>query len=220
MNRTVSIILAVFLGACTAEKGPLFEQIDVKEAGINFENALRYEDEFNVYRYRNFYNGGGVAIGDINNDGLPDVFLTGNQTPNRLYLNEGNFQFRDISEEAGITGTRAWSTGVSMADINGDGLLDLYICNSGIISGDDRRNELYINQGDGTFQELGRMYGLDDAGLSTHATFLDYDRDGDVDMFLVNNSFRSIFFFQAEDGIRDPDIARLRSASMKNAAVL
>ncbi|MCY3630450.1 MAG: VCBS repeat-containing protein [Bacteroidota bacterium] len=202
MNRTVSIILAVFLGACTAEKGPLFEQIDAKESGIDFENALRYEDEFNVYRYRNFYNGGGVAIGDINNNGLPDVFLTGNQTPNRLYLNEGNFQFRDISEEAGITGTRAWSTGVSMADINGDGLLDLYICNSGIISGDDRRNELYINQGDGTFQELGRTYGLDDAGLSTHATFLDYDRDGDVDMFLVNNSFRSILDFNLEVNTR------------------
>jgi len=183
-------------------EGPLFKQIDAKEAGIDFENTLRYEDEFNVYRYRNFYNGGGVAVGDVNQDGFPDIFLTGNQTPNRLYLNEGQFQFRDVSEEAGITGTRAWSTGVSMADVNGDGLIDIYVCNSGIVAGDDRKNELYINQGNGRFQELGHDYGLDDAGLSTHATFLDYDLDGDVDIFLVNNSFRSIADFNLEINTR------------------
>ena len=208
MNRLAYILLAASLGACTIEESPLFEQIDALEAGIDFENILRYEDEFNVYRYRNFYNGGGVAIGDVNQDGLPDVFLTGNQTPNQLYRNEGDFQFRDISKEAGIMGERAWSTGVSMADVNGDGLLDIYVCNSGIVEGDDRRNELYINLGNGSFEEMAQEYGLDDAGLSTHATFLDYDLDGDVDMFLVNNSFRSIEDFNLEVNTRHvPHIA-------------
>ncbi|MCY4158648.1 MAG: VCBS repeat-containing protein [Bacteroidetes bacterium] len=202
MNKIVYILLAASFGACTTEKGSLFEQIDAKQSGIYFENTLGYEDEFNVYRYRNFYNGGGVALGDVNQDGLLDVFLTGNQTPNRLYLNEGDFQFRDISESAGIMGERAWSTGVSMADINGDGLIDIYVCNSGIVDGDDRRNELYINQGNESFQEMGHEYGLDDAGLSTHATFLDYDLDGDVDIFLVNNSFRSIADFDLEVNTR------------------
>lgn len=138
MNKLASVLLAIFLCACTAEQGPLFEQISAIEAGIDFENTLRYEDDFNVYRYRNFYNGGGVAIGDVNDDELPDVFLTGNQVPNRLYLNRGDFLFEDISEVAGIMGTHAWSTGVSMADINGDGHLDIYVCNSGIAPGDDR----------------------------------------------------------------------------------
>ena len=202
MSRLVYILFASSLGACTTEHGPLFEQIDALEAGIDFENILQYEHEFNVYRYRNFYNGGGVALGDVNQDDLPDIFLTGNQAPNRLYLNKGNFQFKDISEEANITGERAWSTGVSMADVNGDGFLDIYVCNSGIVTGDDRRNELYINQGDGSFQEMGQAYGLDDDGLSTHATFLDYDLDGDVDMFLVNNSFRSIEDFNLEVNTR------------------
>ena len=202
MNKLACVLLAIFLCACTAEQGPLFEQISAIEAGIDFENTLRYEDDFNVYRYRNFYNGGGVAIGDVNDDELPDVFLTGNQVPNRLYLNRGDFLFEDTSNEAGIMGTHAWSTGVSMADINGDGHLDIYVCNSGIAPGDDRRNELYINQGDGTFLEAARSYGLDDAGLSTHATFLDYDLDGDIDMFLVNNSFRSILDFDLEVNTR------------------
>lgn len=202
MNKPAYFFLAALLGACNGVQAPLFEQMDPRQAGIEFENTLRYDDDFNVYRYRNFYNGGGVAIGDLNQDGLPDLFLTGNQTPNRLYLNEGEFQFRDISEQAGVMGTRAWSTGVSMADINGDGLLDIYVCNSGIVAGDDRKNELYINQGDATFKEMGASYELADAGLSTHATFLDYDRDGDLDLFLVNNSFRSIGDFNLEVNTR------------------
>ncbi len=201
INRLLTVLTLLF-AACSSDKGPLFEQIDALEAGIDFQNILQYADEFNVYRYRNFYNGGGVAFGDINDDGLPDVFLTGNQTPNRLYLNEGGFQFKDISEQAGVMGQRAWSTGVTMADINGDGLLDIYVCNSGFVQDDDRRNELYINQGNGRFEELGRAYGLDDEGLSTHATFLDYDLDGDLDMFLVNNSFRSIGDFNLEINTR------------------
>ncbi|MCY4223351.1 MAG: VCBS repeat-containing protein [Bacteroidetes bacterium] len=202
MNNLAYILFAIVLGACTVEQKPLFEQMDALEAGIDFQNTLQYADEFNVYRYRNFYNGGGVGLGDVNGDGLPDLFFTGNQTPNRLFLNHGDFQFTDISEKASIMGTRAWSTGVSMADINGDGLLDIYVCNSGIVANDDRRNELYINQGDGRFLELAQTYGLDDPGLSTHATFLDYDLDGDLDMFLVNNSFRSIGDFNLEVNTR------------------
>ena len=202
MTKPVSLVLILSLGSCASEPRSLFEQIDAKEAGIGFENVLSYAYEFNVYRYRNFYNGGGVAIGDVNNDQLPDLFFTGNQVPNRLYLNLGDFRFKDISEESGIMGNRAWSTGVSMADVNGDGLLDIYVCNSGIVKGDDRRNELFINQGNKRFLEQAQAYGLDDSGLSTHATFLDYDRDGDVDLFLVNNSFRSILDFDLEVNTR------------------
>lgn len=202
MTKPAVILFTILMGGCTGDPASLFEQMDAKEAGIDFENILQYHNDFNVYRYRNFYNGGGVALGDVNLDGLPDVFLTGNQVPNRLYLNQGDFQFKDISEQAGIGGERAWSTGVSMADVNGDGFLDIYVCNSGIVDGDDRLNELYINQQDNTFLEMAAVYKIDDGGLSTHATFLDYDLDGDLDMFLVNNSFRSIEDFQLEINTR------------------
>ena len=125
----------------------LFQQLDALQTNIHFSNDLSYDAKFNVYTYRNFYNGGGVAIGDINNDGLPDIFFTANMMPNKLYLNKGNFQFEDITEKAGIVKKGKWSTGVSMADVNGDGLLDIYVCNSGDIKGDNRQNELYINNG-------------------------------------------------------------------------
>ena len=170
---------------------------------INFINQLSYNEEFNIFTYRNFYNGGGVAIGDINNDGLPDIFFTANMLPNRLYLNKGNFKFEDITEKAGILKKGKWSTGVSMADINGDGLLDIYVCNSGDIKGDDKRNELYINNGDLTFTEKAHEYGLDDNGLSTHAAFFDYDHDGDLDMFLLNNSFKAISSFNLQNNERN-----------------
>ena len=125
----------------------LFQSLDKEETNIDFANDLAYNASFNVYTYRNFYNGGGVAIGDINNDGLPDLFFTANMLPNKLYLNKGNFKFEDITEKAGIRKIGKWSTGVSMADVNGDGWLDIYVCNSGDIKGDNRQNELYINNG-------------------------------------------------------------------------
>ena len=176
--------------SCSQPDKPLFQLRD--GTGVQFSNDLGYADEFNVYRYRNFYNGGGVAIGDVNQDGLADLFFTVNQGPNRLYLNQGDWTFDDITVSAGIAGTRTWSTGVSMADVNGDGWLDIYVCNSGIVADDDKRNELYLNNGDGSFTEAAADYGLDDPGLSIHGSFFDYDKDGDLDLYLVNNSFKSI----------------------------
>ncbi|MBS0001288.1 MAG: VCBS repeat-containing protein [Cyclobacteriaceae bacterium] len=173
----------------------LFTLLDPAETRVDFVNRLDYQEEFNIYRYRNFYNGGGVALGDINNDGLIDIYFTSNMHKNRLYLNKGDFQFEDITEKSGAGGIRAWSTGVSMADVNGDGLLDIYVCNSGDISGDNKQNELFINNGDLTFTESAAAFGIDDRGFSTHGAFFDYDRDGDLDLYLLNNSYQAIGSF-------------------------
>ncbi|MFT4750836.1 MAG: hypothetical protein ACI92C_002035 [Neolewinella sp.] len=176
----------------------LFEPVPQIQTGITFANSLAYDEDFNIYKYRNFYNGGGVALGDINNDGLTDVYFSGNMVSNKLYLNKGDFKFEDITEQAGVAGKAAWSTGVTMADLNADGYLDLYLCNSGDIAGDNRRNELYINNQDGTFTEAAEDYGLANEGLSTHAVFFDYDRDGDLDCYLLNNSYQAIGSFNLE----------------------
>ena len=185
----------------------LFKELSVDESGIDFTNELVYDDKFNIYTYRNFYNGGGVAIGDIDHDGLDDIYLTGNRQENKLYKNLGNLKFEDITEKSGVAGEKGWSTGVSMADINGDGWIDIYVCNSGDISGDDKQNELFINNGDGTFSEQAKAYGLADKGFSTHAAFFDYDRDGDLDVYLLNNSYKAIGEFNLrinERPKRDP----------------
>ncbi len=195
---------AFLLLLISCRKDPvLFELIPAQESGVSFRNDLGFDPKFNIYTYRNYYNGGGVAIGDINNDGLPDIYVTGNLVPNKLYLNKGNFQFEDITEKAGVAGTRAWSTGVTMVDINGDGLLDIYVCNSGDITGDNKQNELFINNGDLTFTESAEAYGLADQGFSTHAVFFDYDKDGDLDVYLLNNSYQSIGSFNLMKNIRD-----------------
>lgn len=172
----------------------LFEELPASETGVDFANKSLEKDDFNIFRYRNFYNGGGVAIGDVNNDGFADIFLTSNFEDNKLYLNKGNktsIQFEDVTKQAGIVGKKFWSTGVTFADVNGDGFLDIYVCNSG--SRDARGNQLYINNGvkNGkvTFTEKAKEYGLEDGGFSTHAAFFDYDRDGDLDMYSLNNSF-------------------------------
>ncbi|WP_339874456.1 VCBS repeat-containing protein [uncultured Algoriphagus sp.] len=169
--------------------------ISPDDSGVQFANNLNFNEEFNIFTYRNFYNGGGVALGDINNDGLLDIYLTSNQGENKLYLNKGDFKFEDITSPSGTAGTRAWSTGVAMADVNGDGFLDIYVCNSGDISGDNKQNELFINQGNGTFNEEAEAYGLADKGFSTHAVFFDYDKDGDLDTYLLNNSYQAIGSF-------------------------
>lgn len=205
-----SLFLLVLLFSCKEEKEKqptLFLEIDGKASGVDFRNDLNFDKDFNIFTYRNYYNGGGVAIGDINNDGLVDLYFTSNLGQNKLYLNTGDFKFEDVTEKSGTGGTRAWSTGVAMADVNGDGFLDIYVCNSGDISGDNKQNELFINQGDGTFIEMAEAYGLADQGFSTHAVFFDYDKDGDLDVYLLNNSYEAIGSFnkmQNERPKRDP----------------
>lgn len=186
----------------------LFTLLEPSRTGIRFENNVSYTESFNVYTYRNFYNGAGVGIGDLNNDGLADVFFCGNMEDNRLYLNRGDFQFEDITEQAGVASKGVWSTGVSIADVNGDGWLDIYVCKSGNPEGENRHNELFINNGDLTFTESSAAYGLNDKGLSTHAAFFDYDKDGDLDCYLLNNSFRSVGGYDLRPGqreVRDPE---------------
>lgn len=196
----ILLVLSMLFTACnqdgsTTRGKELFKLKDNQTIGMDFSNDLTYTKDFNVYKYRNFYNGGGVAIGDINNDGLADVFMTSNLESNRLFLNKGDWQFEDITEKAGVGGERAWSTGVTMADVNADGLLDIYVCNSGDVVGDNKENELYINQGNLQFKEQAAEYNLNDKGYSTHASFFDYDKDGDLDIYILNNSFQAIGSF-------------------------
>ena len=164
--------------------------------GVTFANRLSETPDFNVFTYRNFYNGGGVAIGDLTGDGLPEIVLTSNQDGPRLYLNLGKFRFRDVTEGARVVERDRWTTGVTLADVNGDGKLDIYVCHAGLKPGSARANTLYINQGvvDGVprFHEMAATYGLADTGYSTQAAFFDYDGDGDLDMFLIRNSPRPV----------------------------
>ena len=160
----------------------------MEKTGIDFNNQVEDGKKENSFLFRNFYNGGGVAIGDINNDGLADVFLTSNTAANKLYLNKGNFQFEDISTKAGIIVDDIWNTGVVMADINADGWLDIYVCSSGHMPTGNRLNKLYINNQNGTFTEDAKKYGLDIKAYTTQVSFFDYDMDGDLDCFMINNS--------------------------------
>jgi hypothetical protein len=190
-NRIVLFFFPLlFLTNCSKENNDvLFTKLESSKTGITFLNEVKNGKEMNVFKYRNFYNGGGVAIGDINNDGLSDVYFTSNLGTNKLYLNKGNFKFQDISKMAGIEGTKSWSTGVVMVDINADGLLDIYVCNAGNSMGNQQKNELFINNGNNTFTEKADEYNLADTGITTHAAFFDYDKDGDLDCYILNNSF-------------------------------
>jgi hypothetical protein len=178
-----------FISCSKGNSDSLFTKLDASQTGIDFQNEVKNGKNMNIFKYRNFYNGGGVAIGDINNDGLADVFFTSNQGTNKLYLNKGNFKFEDISRKSGIEGKKAWSTGVVMVDINGDGLLDIYVCDAGSNIDAIRKSQLYINNGNATFTEKGAEYNLADTGITTHAAFFDYDKDGDLDCYILNNSF-------------------------------
>ncbi len=189
-------VLLLFFCACAKNsvenkevKSKVFEKKNKEYTNIDFVNRIMNTKEFNIFNYRNFYNGGGVAIGDINNDGLVDVYFSANMSTNKLYLNKGGFTFEDISKSAGIELKDKWSTGVIMVDINADGWKDIYVCNAGYKSGHDQKNVLFINQKDGTFKDEAAKYGLDENGYTTHAAFFDYDHDDDLDVYILNNSF-------------------------------
>ncbi|MFK7812051.1 MAG: VCBS repeat-containing protein [Maribacter sp.] len=208
--KPLFLLFFLVLGSCTKDTkhaSPLFVLQD-ESTGISFENTLTYTESFNPYVYRNFYNGGGVAIGDINNDGLEDIYFTGNMVDNKLFLNKGNWNFEDITVQSNVACPNVWSTGATFADVNGDGLLDLYVCKSGKPGGANRHNELFINNGDLTFTESAKVYGLDVEGLSVHSAFFDYDKDGDLDAYILNNSIKSIGGFDLiKDQRNIPDAA-------------
>ncbi|MGC8749922.1 VCBS repeat-containing protein [Hydrotalea sp.] len=182
------LCIILVIGSCRVNSDKLLTKLSPDDTNIQFNNQLFDESSFNILNYIYFYNGGGVAIGDINNDGLPDILFTGNMVKNRLYLNKGHFKFEDITDKSGIASMQGWCTGATMVDINGDGKLDIYICRSADINTKMRRNLLFINNGDLTFTEKAQEYGLDNTGYSTQAAFFDYDKDGDLDMFLINHS--------------------------------
>ena len=196
------ILLTLFLVSCN-NIDSRFEKKLSDHTGISFNNLLSYTEDFNPYTYRNFFNGGGVALGDINNDGLIDIYFTGNIVDNALYLNKGNWKFDDITDFAGVSCKDNWSTGATFVDINQDGLLDLYVTKSGKPGGENRHNELFINNGDLTFKESSSEYGLDIEGLSVHAAFFDYDGDLDLDAYVLNNSIRSVGSYDLIEGQRN-----------------
>ncbi len=196
-KTALTFFLYLLIFAAAAQKqpaAPLFTLMNEKQTGISFINTIKEDDSLNVMQYEYLYNGAGVGVGDFNNDGLPDIFFSGNTAPCKLFLNKGDFQFANITKQAGVAGNGTWSTGVSIADVNGDGLLDIYVCHSGKYADPGKlSNELFINQGlkDGIpyFKDMAKEYGLDAPGtLSTQAVFFDYDGDGDLDMFLLNHS--------------------------------
>ena len=187
-----AICILILFASCT-QKQELFTQISSAQTNIHFQNQLKDHDSLNILDYLYYYNGGGVATGDINNDGLPDIFFTANSHGNnKLYLNKGNFKFEDITGKAGVSGIADWCSGVTMADVNGDGLLDIYVCAVSKKLGLQGHNALYINNGDLTFTESAAKYGLDFSGYSTQAVFFDYDHDGDLDCYLLNQSSHSV----------------------------
>lgn len=197
MRHLLIIAAALAFVGCTKEPNNksakekasiYFKKVPSDSSGIHFSNDLTDSGELNIIEYLYYYNGGGVAVGDINNDGLEDIYLTANQKPDRLYLNLGNLKFKDISEEAGLVMDTSWSTGATMTDINNDGLLDIYVCKVGDYKSLKSHNVLYLNNGDATFKEVSKEYGLNFSGFSTQAAFFDYDNDGDQDMYLLNHS--------------------------------
>ena len=192
----ITLLLTAFFSGCKSEKkvkDVLFETLDNKRTGIDFSNDLSYNQQFNLFKYMYFYNGSGIGAADFNNDGLIDLFFGSNQHENKLYLNLGGIHFKDITKAAGIPEDGGWTTGISVVDINNDGLMDIYVCRVGKYEILKSRNQLLINQGidkNGTpaFIDKAKEYGLDFSGFSTQAAFFDYDNDGDLDMFLLNHS--------------------------------
>lgn len=210
--RQIVLIFAVVLICNSCEKSEheskLFKSLTSKSTHIDFVNQVEETEKLNILLFMNMYNGGGVAIGDINNDGLPDIYFTSNLGANRLFLNKGNITFKDITESANVPGKtdqKSWTNGVTMVDVNGDGFLDIYVCNLYGFMDFKGGNLLYINNGDQTFAERSKEYGLDAHTYAQQATFFDYDQDGDLDMFLLNQSLHSPNSFKpaSERSVRD-----------------
>ena len=197
LSRFSAILTLILLTAnCQpAGKDKLFTLLPASATGVQFANNLNEDDRFNIIKYLYYYNGGGVAVGDVNNDDLPDIFFTANQLSNQLYINKGNFGFEDVTEKAGLADVaspgQSWKTGVTMADVNADGWLDIYVCEVGFYKSVNGRNRLYINNQDGTFSEKATEFGLDFKGFAQQACFFDYDLDGDLDCFLATHSVHS-----------------------------
>ncbi|HZJ20047.1 MAG TPA: VCBS repeat-containing protein, partial [Pricia sp.] len=192
--RIPCFILIIFfaISSCTRDKNSLFVKVSSTDSGVTFNNEIVETDSFNIITEEYIFNGGGVAIGDFDNDGKSDIFFTGNQVPNKLYLNEGDLSFNDVSKEAGIGANEKWSTGVAVVDINSDGWSDLYVCAAMQKDSTLRKNMLFVNQGlnvNGvpTFLEMAGQYGIDDSKNSMNATFFDYDKDGFLDLYVLNN---------------------------------
>lgn len=187
-NRVYQIIicLLIFNYSCTndTDENKIFKSLDASRTGIEFNNILTENDTLNYFTFPYMYEGGGVAVGDINNDGLLDIYFTGNQVSNKLYLNKGNLEFEDITGKAGVSGDNRWYTGVTMADVNSDGFLDIYCSVGG--KDEPRINQLFLNKGDGTFFEKASELGIADGGDSVQGTFFDYDKDGDIDLYVAN----------------------------------
>jgi len=199
MNKFFSLlILGLSIVSCKNEP-ELFFNPSPEKTGVIFKNTLEATEDMNILDYLYFYNGGGLAIGDINNDGLPDIYFSGNQVKNQLYLNKGNLKFEDITEKAGVAGNSDWNTGAVMGDVNSDGFLDIYVCAVVGLNGLDGYNELFINNGDGTFTERAAAYGLDLDTYSSSAAFLDYDLDGDLDIYILNHAVHTQSSFGKAD---------------------
>ncbi len=208
LNRLLFLLIFFNFTQVAIGQVPRFRALPVSQTRLNFSNPIIETEALNVLSYEYFFNGGGTAVGDINNDGLPDLFFTANMGPNKLYLNEGKLGFRDITEQASplLKGKKnGWKTGVSMADVNGDGWLDIYICYSGKVDDELRRNQLFINNKKGGFTEEAAAYGINDKSFSTQAAFFDFDNDGDLDLFLLNHSNKKIDNMELARYRRDVD---------------
>lgn len=191
-KTVLAALLTAVVISCSDKKDTLFSKISSDHSGITFNNQIVETDSFNILTSEYIFNGGGVAVGDFNNDDKPDLFFTGNQVPNKLYLNQGNFEFTDVTEAAGVAAADKWKTGVAVIDINNDDLLDIYICAAMYESPEEKANILFVNQGmddDGVpiFKEMAKEFGIADTSNSMNAAFLDYNNDGYLDLYVLNN---------------------------------
>src|SRR5690606_31799059 len=192
----ILVAIVLLLGCAKDQKERLFRTLEASATNLDFKNMITENDSINILTYEYVYNGGGIGIGDFNNDGYPDIYLAGNMVSNRLYLNNKDLTFSEINGQPFLECKSSWSTGVAVVDINHDGWQDIYVCTSGPYDFYDKKNKLFVNKGlnvEGLphFMEMSEEYGLDFNGPTTHAAFFDYDKDGDLDVYLLNNTLKS-----------------------------